>query len=200
MLQTGLTSTALANIPKSGERTSPSPQPPSLTTEIKPSAFNGASTPSESPNDYPGRAASSAPKCLNATDSQETQIEIVTVPVVRPEVPECYPNDSYYLVPIQEWAGRVIAIADDTFDARLRDLTNGGREVATIGLNEISREDRAELQVGSLFHWVIGQETVSGTLSNVSRIVFLNSPRLTKRDLEAGQQWADRLRAKWKLD
>ena len=57
------------------------------------------------------------------------------------------------------------------------------------------------MHVGSLFHWVMGYErSVSGTRSFVSRIVFLVPPRLTKRDLERGRKWADRLRAKWGLD
>ncbi len=57
------------------------------------------------------------------------------------------------------------------------------------------------MHIGSLFHWVMGYErSVSGKRSYVSRIVFLCSPRLTERDLKGGQQWADRLRAKWNLD
>ena len=93
------------------------------------------------------------------------------------------------------------AIDNGTFDARLHDLTSGGHEVATIDLDEISPEDRARMRVGTLFHWVMGYErSVSGTRSNVSRIVFLDPPRLTERDMEAGREWADRLRAKWDLD
>ena len=46
------------------------------------------------------------------------------------------------------------------------------------------------MHIGSLFHWVMGYErSVSGKRSYVSRIVFLRSPRLTERDLKAGQQW-----------
>ena len=101
----------------------------------------------------------------------------------------------------QEWEGRVTAIRRDEFDARLRDLTGGGRHVATIELEEIGPEDRERMFVGSLFHWVMGYErSPGGTRSYVSRIVFLSPPRPTKRDLERGQRWADRLRAKWNLD
>ena len=120
---------------------------------------------------------------------------------VRRAVPEVSLGRSPSFFPKQEWAGRVTAVHKDEFDARLRNLTAGGREVASIDLEEISPEDRARLRVGSLFHWVMGYErSVSGTRSNVSRIVFLNPPRLTRRDLERGQEWADRLRAKWNLD
>lgn len=108
-------------------------------------------------------------------------------------------SPSYY--PKQEWEGRVTAIRKEEFDARLRDLTGGGRHVATIELEEIGPEDRERMFVGSLFHWVMGYErSPGGTRSYVSRIVFLNPPRPTERDLKAGQEWADRLRAKWDLD
>ena len=120
---------------------------------------------------------------------------------VRPAIPEVSLKGSPSFFAKQEWAGRVTAIHKDEFDARLRDLTAGGRQVATIDLDEIGPEDRDRIHVGSLFHWVMGYErSVSGTRSFVSRIVFLVPPRLTKRDLERGRKWADRLRAKWGLD
>jgi len=119
-------------------------------------------------------------------------------PVVRPGVPECFPEHSPSFFPKQEWAGRVTAIGDGTFDARLRDLTGGGREVASIDLEEISPEDRARMRVGSLFHLVMGYErSAAGTRSNVSRIVFLDPPRLTNRDLERGHRWAEWLHDRW---
>ena len=122
------------------------------------------------------------------------------VNAVRRAVPGISLGHSPSFYPKQEWVGRVTAIHNDEFDARLRDLTDDQREVATIDLEEISPEDRARMHVGSLFHWVMGYErSVSGTRSNVSRIVFLDPPRLTVRDLKAGQEWADRLRAKWHL-
>ncbi|MCY4646291.1 MAG: hypothetical protein OXE73_05400 [Gammaproteobacteria bacterium] len=89
------------------------------------------------------------------------------------------------------------AIDNGSFDARLRDLADGGREVATIDLEEVSSEDRARIRVGSLFHWVMGYETVNGTRSNVSRVVFLDPPRLTRRDLERGRRWAEWLHERW---
>ena len=120
---------------------------------------------------------------------------------VRPAVPEVSLGRTPSFFPKQEWAGRVTAILKGEFDARLRDLTAGGRAVATIDLEEIDPEDRARMRVGSLFHWVMGYErSVSGTRSYVSRFIFLNPPRLTRRDLERGKKWARILRAKWNLD
>lgn len=66
---------------------------------------------------------------------------------VRPAVPEVSLGRSPSFFPKQEWAGRVTAILKDEFDARLRDLTGGGRAVATIDLEEIDPEDRARMRI-----------------------------------------------------
>ena len=205
MAQIGLTATNLATASNADERTLPSPQPPSVLPSIagyRLPVRSGTLAPNEGLNQVPMEAAvSSAPKDGDANVAEAANgARRNALPAVRPKVPECFPDRSPSLFPKQEWAGRVTAIANGTFDAHLRDLTAGGREVATIDLEEVSPEDRARMRVGSLFHWVMGYETVSGTRSNVSRIVFLNSPRMTERDLKAGQEWADRLRAKWNLD
>jgi len=205
MSQTGLTATNLAADSKPAERTVPSPQPPSLLTSVsgvhRPPAGSGTMAPNDGPNGVAVEAVSSAPRGRDGNVSEVANgARRYGFPVVRPEVPECFPDRSPSLFPKQEWVGRVTAISNGTFDAHLRDLTAGGREVATIDLEEVSPEDRTRMRVGSLFHWVMGYETVSGTRSNVSRIVFLNAPRMTERDLKAGQEWADRLRAKWNLD
>ena len=205
MPRIGLTATNLATDSNAPERTLPSPQPPSVLPSIpgyRLPVRSGTLAPNEGPNEVPIEAAvSSAPKDGDANVAEAANgARRNALPAVRPEVPECFPDRSPSLFPKQEWAGRVTAVANGTFDARLRDLTSGGREVATIDLEEVSPEDRARIRVGSLFHWVMGYETINGTRSNVSRIVFLNSPRMTERDLKSGQQWADRLRAKWNLD
>ncbi len=201
MPRIGLTATNLATDSNAPERTLPSPRPPSVLPSIPGYRFpvrSGTLAPNEVPMED---AVSSAPRDGDANVAEAANgARRNALPAVRPEVPECFPDRSPSLFPKQEWAGRVTAIANGTFDARLRDLTGGGREVATIDLEEVSPEDRARIRVGSLFHWVMGYETINGTRSNVSRIVFLNSPRMTERDLKSGQEWADRLRAKWNLD
>lgn len=205
MPRIGLTATNLATDSNASEQTLPSPRPPSVLPSIpgyRLSVRSGTLAPNEGPNEVPIEGAvSSAPKDGDVNVAEAANgARRNALPAVRPEVPECFPDRSPSLFPKQEWAGRVTAVANGTFDARLRDLTGGGREVATIDLEEVSPEDRARIRVGSLFHWVMGYETINGTRSNVSRIVFLNSPRMTERDLKSGQQWADRLRAKWNLD
>ncbi|WP_420441428.1 hypothetical protein [Candidatus Palauibacter sp.] len=84
------------------------------------------------------------------------------------------------------------------------DLTAGDSvacEDAVIPLDEISAEDRQNMESGSIFRWVIGYErSVGGTRRRVSQIVFLDLPPVTDRDLERGREWADRLRAQWGLE
>ncbi len=205
MAQIGLTAKNLAADSKAAERTLPSPQPPTVLPSVSGYRLpvrSGTMAPNEGPNGAPMETTVSSALIDWAANVPEAThgVRRIGLPVVRPEVPECFPERSPSFFPKQEWAGRVTAIDDRTFDARLRDLTGGGREVATIDLEEVSPEDRARMYVGSLFHWVMGYErSVSGTRSNVSRIVFLDPPRLTARDLKAGQEWADHLRAKWNL-
>ena len=105
------------------------------------------------------------------------------------------------LHPTQEWEGRVVEIREDEFEAQLIDVTAGDvvpREVATIPLDELGPEDRADMSVGAIFRWVIGYErSVWGARRSVSRIVFLDPPRLTERALEKGREWAAWLREAW---
>ena len=111
------------------------------------------------------------------------------------------PNPSPTLHPTQEWEGLVTGIHDDGFEARLLDLTAGDpvdREVATIPFDAVGAEDRSLLRVGSIFRWVIGcEKSIDGTRRSVSRIVFLDPPRLTQRDLEKGREWAEWLLEEW---
>lgn len=95
---------------------------------------------------------------------------------------------------IQEWEGYVIEIGETDFVARLVDLTVGAtyeEEEALIPLVEVSDDDSADMQVGSIFRWVIGYErSASGTKKRVSQIVFRDLPVVTKSDLRDGAAWA----------
>ena len=202
MPRIGSTATNPATDSSAPVRTLPSPRRPSVVQGVSDvdglSAGSGTMAANEGPNGIRRNGASTASK------GRETNVPEASngarwhgLPVVRPEIPECFPERSPSFYPKQEWAGRVTAIYRDEFDARLRDLTGGGREIATVDLEELSPEDRARLRVGSLFHWVMGYETVHGTRSNVSRIVLLTPPRLTRRDLARGRRWAEWLHERW---
>ena len=200
MAQIGLTATNPETDSNAGMRTAPSPpQPPAVLPGVSGGGrSSGTMARNEGPNGELANGASSASRDGEANVEGTSNGAIRNgLPVVRPEVPECYPEHSPSFFPKQEWAGRVTAIDNGSFDARLRDLTGGGREVATIDLKELSLEDRDRIRIGSLFHWVMGYETVNGTRSNVSRVVFLDPPRLTRRDLERGRRWAEWLHDRW---
>jgi len=101
------------------------------------------------------------------------------------------------LLALQEWEGYVISIEDYAFVARLVDLTAGTlheSEEATIPLDEISDHDVDNMELGSIFRWVIGYErSPSGTQKRVSQIVFRDLPRMTERDFRAGRMWAEKI-------
>ena len=98
---------------------------------------------------------------------------------------------------LQEWEGYVVDIQDDAFVARLVDLTAGRSqesEEATIPLDELSDRDAANMEIGSIFRWVIGYEhSPEGIRKCVSRIVFHELPRMTDGDLHAGREWARKM-------
>ena len=95
---------------------------------------------------------------------------------------------------IQEWEGYIIEIGDTDFVARLVDLTAGAtheEEEALIPLAEISDDDAAGMQLGSIFRWVIGYErSAAGTKKRVSQFVFRDLPVVTRSDLRDGESWA----------
>lgn len=97
---------------------------------------------------------------------------------------------------LQEWEGYVVSIEDDAFVAQLVDLTAGMRyasEEAIIPLDQISEHDAANMEIGSIFRWVIGYEGSFGqTRKSVSQIVFRDLP-MAEGDLRAGREWAHKI-------
>ena len=91
----------------------------------------------------------------------------------------------------------MVSIEDDTFVARLVDLTadmSHESEEATISLDELSDADATNMAVGSIFRWVIGYErSPEATRKRVSQIVFRDLPRMTEGDLQAGREWARKI-------
>ena len=98
---------------------------------------------------------------------------------------------------LQEWEGYVVQMNHKAFVAHLVDLTVGAayaEEEVTIPLAEVSDDDAAKMQIGSIFRWVIGYSRLpSGTKETVSRIVFRDLPRMTKADIEEGEAWAQKI-------
>ena len=101
------------------------------------------------------------------------------------------------LHPLQEWEGYVTEITEDEFVARLIDITAGlpyESEEAVIPFAEVSDHEALDMDVGSIFRWVIGYERASrGIRKLVSRIVIRDLPRMTERELREGREWAHRV-------
>ena len=94
----------------------------------------------------------------------------------------------------QEWEGYVIKIEDDTFVAHLVDITAGESYEsleAIVPLENLSEHDATNMEIDSVFRWVIGQEvSPEGARRSMSRIVLRDLPRITADDIRAGKKWA----------
>ncbi|WP_340105397.1 hypothetical protein [Rhodohalobacter sp. 8-1] len=74
---------------------------------------------------------------------------------------------------IQKWKGHVTKVKDESFEARLIDLTNGGAdEFAEFSIFDISENERESLEIGKIFYWSIGRKEYLGQIEKSSRIRF----------------------------
>jgi len=86
-----------------------------------------------------------------------------------------------FFAAIHEWEGVVTDVLDDYFNADLYDMALGTAEVtevAQISFEDIDPQDRARVQRGAIFRWLIGRSrTRSGTSSRKWVIYFRRVPR-----------------------
>ena len=98
---------------------------------------------------------------------------------------------------VQEWEGYVVEVDDEAFVARLVDLRAGATcagEEAVIPFTEINPEDAARMRIGSIFRWVVGYTpSPDGVRNRVSQIVFPETPKVTRADLEEDKAWARKI-------
>ncbi|MBR1206940.1 MULTISPECIES: hypothetical protein [unclassified Bradyrhizobium] len=101
------------------------------------------------------------------------------------------------LQPLQEWEGYVSDVGNETFTARLLDVTAGGKyedEAADFPISDLSETDLDLLKPGAVFRWVIGyQRQIGGTKRRVSQITFRRLPAWTKRDIAEASRRAESL-------
>ena len=108
----------------------------------------------------------------------------------------------YAFAVLQEWEGCVLSISEDSFTARLVDVTMGRsneEEEADFPLDDLEDVDRARIRNGAIFRWTIGyRRGPAGTKDRASRIVFRNLPAWTTKELERNRReaadWASALR------
>jgi hypothetical protein len=96
-------------------------------------------------------------------------------------------------IALQEWEGVVSDIEDNTFIARLTDITSreNPEEEADFPIDDLRRDDIKLLQPGAVFRWVIGYETKKdGTKRRASEIIFRRLPQWTKKDIQEADKEA----------
>jgi hypothetical protein len=102
---------------------------------------------------------------------------------------------------LQEWEGYVVSISNETFTARLIDLTRNctiEEEEADFPLADLEDADQLKISPGAIFRWVIGyRRSPGGSKDRLSRIVFRNLPAWTTKEIEKNRQkaaeWASQL-------
>jgi hypothetical protein len=124
----------------------------------------------------------------NLPPAEEVEAPFVVVPKPAP-VAQSQFN------PQQKWEGYVLAVQDDSFLARLVDLTSGEiDEEAEFLLDDVPTSDRDLVDVGAVFYWGIGYlDKVDGQRLRSSSIRFRRLPAWTTEELEAARRKAEEL-------
>jgi len=99
-------------------------------------------------------------------------------------------------VALQKWEGMVTAIQGDSFIARLRDLSmDVPEEEVELFLRDVSEDDKALIELGAIFYWSIGYETMaSGQIKRTSVIKFRRLPAWTAQELRVVKKQAADIR------
>jgi len=105
------------------------------------------------------------------------------------------PGDIASFTALQEWDGYILEVTEDTFRARLIDLTNKTdshvEEEVEISLNELDDESQSRLSVGTLLRWSIGyQRARSGQKTRVSKIIIRRLPVWREEEIQAAKRKA----------
>jgi len=92
----------------------------------------------------------------------------------------------------EDWEGVVIDVADGTFVAHLTDINGEAPdEEAQFSIDEIQRGERAEVQLGAVFHWRTERVAEDGALVNRSWVRFRGLPPPSDEDIAAGERLAE---------
>lgn len=97
---------------------------------------------------------------------------------------------------LQEWEGFVQNIDNDTFSARLLDITNkeNPEEEGDFLIEDLRNDDIKMLKPGAVFSWVIGYVIKrDGTKRRSSDIVFRRLPQWTQNDITEADKEAKKL-------
>jgi len=95
-------------------------------------------------------------------------------------------------IPLQRWEGTVIECQEETFFARLTDLTTDGpAEEVELLLDDVPEEDRPLVEPGAVFYWAIGHLVKpSGERPRISNLRFRRLPVWSASELDAARERA----------
>lgn len=121
-------------------------------------------------------------------DEEDEIVKRVLRPAIwrRPDAP----RDAFHA--LQRWEGVVTMIEDETFVARLTDLTSEGvDEEVELPLSDIPHDDEDLLEEGAVFYWAIGyRDEASGQRQRVSALRFRRLPVWSASELRAARDRA----------
>ncbi len=125
-------------------------------------------------------------------DSPRVDEDEIVRRVLKPAVwrrPDA-PRDAFHA--LQRWEGVVTMIEDETFVARLTDLTHeGSDEEVELPLSDIPNDDEDLLEEGAVFYWAIGyRDEASGQRQRVSTLRFRRLPVWSTSELRAARERA----------
>lgn len=97
-------------------------------------------------------------------------------------------NAKKYSKKIQSWEGIVLSVSENTFIARLNDLTEGGTdEIGEFDMDDISPDDLVLLAEGAVFYWSVGHYMENGQSVKRSDLRFQRLITLDFNDIEETQ-------------
>ncbi len=125
--------------------------------------------------------------------------ESVTIP------PEALQEDApahYIFLASRKWEGAVISIEDETFHARLVDMSEQAEdEEAEFPISDVSDDDRALLQEGANFYFSVGYlVSESGSRQRCARMRFRRMPKWSPDEIIEAHARAKGLRSRLKLE
>lgn len=141
--------------------------------------------------------AGSAGTITNVTTADGTIVEL-------PQSVRRRADQSVSFHPLQEWEGYIVGVGNNTFKARLTDLTAGetiANEEVELPIDDLTDDDRDLLAPGYVFRWAIGyQRTRSGAKKRISQIVFRRLPQWTEKELAKAEEEGKNLSSGLKWD
>jgi len=177
-------STGPSLLPQEGKQEESTSGRPSQQLFVDPSSVPSLETPSVDPNPLRLDATALQGNCPSKEESATPVVFLRREPIVQNR-----------FVPLQKWEGTVLQVLEDSFFARLVDLTSGGvDEEAEFPVEEISDADRSLITPGAVFYWNIGYiDNISGQRTRASVIRFRRLPVWRPEELERAERKARRI-------